>query len=302
MQKVLLYQYNVFEKEDVFSMWKQKLCLSTTKESELSIKEQIKLLKKSGFEAFFTEWRPGEPISEYAELAKDIGMIYQSVHAPFGKAADMWHGDETEGKAAVDELIECVRACAECGVETVVMHAFIGFDDDRKPTAKGIERFGRVVEEAKKHNIKVAFENTEGEEYLAALLEHFKDNDSVGFCWDSGHEMCYNYSKDLLALYGDKLIATHLNDNLGISDFGGRIYWTDDLHLLPFDGIADWDNIAQRLDRSGFDGIMTFELNIRSKPDRHENDIYTKMTIEEYVAECYKRACRVAAKRQQKQN
>jgi len=129
------------------------------------------------------------------------------------------------------------------------------------------------------------------------LLEHFKDNDSVGFCWDSGHEMCYNYSKDLLALYGDKLIATHLNDNLGISNFGGRIYWTDDLHLLPFDGIADWDGIAKRLDRCGFNGIMTFELNIRSKPDRHENDIYTKMTIEEYIAECYKRACRVAVKR-----
>lgn len=291
----------ILRKKMYFSMWKQKLCLSTTKESELSIIEQIKLLKKSGFEAFFTEWRPGEPISEYAESAKETGMIYQSVHAPFGKAADMWHGDETEGKAAVDELIECVRACAECGVETVVMHAFIGFDDDRKPTAKGIERFGRVVEEAKKHNIKVAFENTEGEEYLAALLEHFKDNDSVGFCWDSGHEMCYNYSKDLLALYGDKLIATHLNDNLGISDFGGRIYWTDDLHLLPFDGIADWDNIAKRLDRCGFDGIMTFELNIRSKPDRHENDIYTKMTIEEYIAECYKRACRVAAKRNKSQ-
>ena len=282
-------------------MWKQKLCLSTTRDSELSIKEQIKLLKKSGFEAFFTEWKPGEPIKEYADFAKKTGMIYQSVHAPFGKAADMWHGDEAQGKAAVDELIECVHACAESDVEIMIMHAFIGFDDDRKPNAKGLERFGRVVEEAEKYGIKVAFENTEGEEYLAALLKHFKDNDSVGFCWDSGHEMCYNYSKDLLALYGDKLIATHLNDNLGISDFGGRIYWTDDLHLLPFDGIADWDGIAKRLDRCGFDGIMTFELNIRSKPDRHENDIYAKMSIEEYIAECYKRACRVAAKRNKSQ-
>jgi hypothetical protein len=42
---------------------------------------------------------------------------------------------------------------------------------------------------------------------------------------------------------------------------------------------------------------MTFELNLNSKPDRHENDIYRRMTIEEYVAESYKRACRLAAKR-----
>lgn len=278
-------------------MWKQKLCLSTTDGSPLSTKEQIMLFKKSGFEAFFTGWKPGEPVKEYAELADELGMVYQSIHAPFGKADDMWHGDEALGKAAVEELIECVHACAECGVGIMVVHAFIGFDDDRKPTEQGLERFGKVVDEAQKYSVKIAFENTEGEEYLAALLEHFKDNDSVGFCWDSGHEMCYNYSKDLLALYGDKLIATHLNDNLGISDFGGRIYWTDDLHLLPFDGIVDWDGIAKRLDRCGFNGIMTFELNIRSKPNRHENDIYTKMTIEEYIVECYKRACRVAAKR-----
>lgn len=282
-------------------MWKQKLCLSANLTGDLSIADQIRLIHKAGFEAFFTDWKSGDPTKEYADLAHELGMTYQSIHAPFGKSADMWHGNDEEGKAAVDELISCVHACAESGVEIMVAHTFIGFDDNRKPTAKGLERFGKVVEEAEKHSVKIAFENTEGEEYLAALMEHFKDSENVGFCWDTGHEMCYNYSKDLLALYGDKLIATHLNDNLGISDFSGRIYWTDDLHLLPFDGIADWDNIAERLDTHAFDGIMTFELNIRSKPDRHENDVYAKMTLEEYIAECYKRACRVAAKRNKSQ-
>lgn len=44
----------------------------------------------------------------------------------------------------------------------------------------------------------------------------------------------------MLDKYGDRLIATHLNDNLGVSDFDGKVTWTDDLHLLPFDGIIDW--------------------------------------------------------------
>ena len=48
----------------------------------------------------------------------------------------------------------------------------------------------------------------------------------------------------MLALYGEKLICTHLNDNLGIKDFEGKTTWHDDLHLLPFDGIADWNKIA----------------------------------------------------------
>ena len=96
--------------------------------------------------------------------------------------------------------------------------------------------------------------------------------------------MCYNRSRNLLADYGGKLIATHLNDNLGISDYDGKIYWTDDLHLLPFDGIADWPELAVRLRKCGFDGPLTFELNKSSKPDRYDNSMYEKMPAAEYIA------------------
>ncbi len=177
-----------------------------------------------------------------------------------------------------------------------VTHVYVGFDKKCEPSQFGIENYGRVVKRASELGVKIAFENTEGENGLDAILNAFKSEKSVGFCWDSGHEMCYNFSKDLLALYGDRLIFTHINDNLGIKDFNGRIFWHDDLHLLPFDGIADWDYNARRLAKTGFDGILTFELNNKSKPNRHENDKYFKMPVEEYVAECYARACRVAGK------
>jgi len=282
-------------------MWKYKLCLRANLTCELSVEEQIKLFHKTGFEGFFTAYKRGDPIGKYAALAKELGMIYQSIHAPFGKSDDMWHGDDKLAQAAVDELIECLHACADNDVPIMIAHTYIGFYDRRVPTEQGLVNYGKVVAEAEKLGVKIAFENTEGEEYLAALMKHFKDSPAVGFCWDSGHEMCYNGSRDLLKLYGDKLIATHLNDNLGVRDYNGLITWHDDLHLLPFDGIADWESIAGRLDSCGYDGIMTFELNLNSKPDRHENNIYRKMTIEEYVAECYKRACRVASKRKNKQ-
>lgn len=106
--------------------------------------------------------------------------------------------------------------------------------------------------------------------------------------------MCYNHSKDLLGLYGDKLFGTHINDNLGIRDFNGKTTWHDDLHLLPFDGMADWQYNVDRLKKCGYKGILTFELNNDSKPNRHENDKYAKMPIEEYIAEAYARACKIA--------
>ena len=276
-------------------MWRKKLGFSIGQSYGKTIPEAVQLLKKIGFEAISPEWKEDGSHFAYIQAAAEAGMEVQSIHAPFLKAKDMWGTDEDKGAAAVQELMACLEDCAENHVPVMVVHAFIGFKD-HTPTPEGISRFTRVAVRARACGVKIALENTEGEEYLYALMEHFADDDTVGFCWDSGHEMCYNHSQDLLARFGDRLLITHLNDNLGIRDFEGKTIWLDDLHLLPFDGIADWDSIAARLKKSRIPEILNFELNMRSKPDRHDNDIYTKMSAEEYLTECYKRACRVAAK------
>jgi len=280
-------------------MYKAKLCLGLSDQFKLPFEDQIRLFRKVGFEGFFVDWAEGLDIAALRKAGDEEGMIFQSIHAPFEKMADMWEPtDMTE--TAVDELLRCLHDCKNNGVPIMVTHAFIGFEK-HEPTDFGLKRFEKVVAEAEKLGVKVAFENTEGEEYLAALMEHFKGNSAVGFCWDTGHEMCYNHSKDMLALYGDRLLCTHLNDNLGIRDYEGKITWIDDLHMLPFDGIADWEDIAVRLNRHQFNEILTFELNTLSKPDRHENDPYDRMTPEDYITAAHIRACRVAALKLKKQ-
>lgn len=240
-------------------------------------------------------WRENAEIAVYKKIADENGMIYQSLHAPFGRAADFWKEDKAVSTAAVRELKLCLSACAANGIPLMVAHAFIGFEDHR-PTDAGIDHFGEVVLEAERLGVKICFENTEGEEYLAALMEAFRGCKHVGFCWDTGHEQCYNRGRSMMELYGEKIFSTHLNDNLGVSDFSGkRICWTDDLHLPPFDGICDWNAIAAGLAKYGFTDTLTFELCIRSKPNRFENDVYGKMPVEEFLTEAFKRACRVAS-------
>ncbi len=276
-------------------MQQTKLCLGTYSGCDMSDEEQIRLFKEMGFDGFFVEWNKETDVKKLREAADSCEMIFQSIHAPFYKIADVLWQEGEEAETAVETLIACAKDCAENQVPIMVCHAFIGFDrDDLNPNPIGVENYRKVVEKAKELGVKIALENTEGEEYLAALMDAFKDYDNVGFCWDTGHEICYNHSQDMMAKYGDRLFATHINDNLGISDYNGKIFWTDDLHLLPFDGVADWQNIVQRLNRHHYDGILTFELNINSKPNRHENDVYAKMTMEEYICEVFKRACKVA--------
>ena len=274
-------------------MRKSKLAISTSSSFGVSVKEQIHLFKEAGFDGFFTMWDGDGKILEYRALADELGMEYQSVHAPFYNAAKMWETGK-EADAAINELLRCVEDCHAARVPILVVHTFIGFDE-HSPNENGVNNFAVVVERAAQRGVKIAFENTEGEEYLDCLMNAFADRENVGFCLDTGHVMCYNRGRDLLRDYGDRLIATHFNDNLGISSPDGKIFWTDDLHLLPFDGIVDWERVAKDVSLSGFDGTLTFELLRASKPNRHENDKYAAMPIEEYLAAAYKAACRVAA-------
>jgi hypothetical protein len=87
---------------------------------------------------------------------------------------------------------------------------------------------------------------------------------------------------------------THLNDNLGISDPGGEITWLDDLHLLPFDGIIDWEKNMQRLNKCRPLPYLNCELLLTSKPERHENDQYAAMALADYFALAYRRASQLA--------
>jgi sugar phosphate isomerase/epimerase len=266
--------------------------LGINKQFGISGEDQIRLFYKTGFEAFFTGWDSDLP--RYRQVADELGMIYQSVHAPFGKIEKIWMDDAEAAQNVVSELIECVNDCAENNVPIMICHVWKGFNTPDVPNDMGVANFEKVVRAAEKLGVKIAFENTEGEEFLEKIMSALGKYENVGFCFDSGHELCYNFSRDMLAKYGSRLIATHLNDNLGIKSFEGNTHWLDDLHLLPYDGVADWDKIAADLSSLGFSGPLTFELIKKSKPGRHDNDKYYKLPIEEYLAEAYARACRVA--------
>ena len=275
-------------------MYKQKIGISVDDHYALPIGEVLQIIKNVGFDMISPAWESESQLGEIVRIAGELGLELQSLHAPFRKAADMWSCDENACAPAKKELLEAIDACTKLNIPVMVVHAWIGFNYQFDANNLNYGNFEEIVRYAEENHVKIAFENTEGIEYLMALMEHFKNNDTVGFCWDSGHEMCYNYSEDILGAFENRLMMTHLNDNLGISRFDGEIYWTDDLHLLPYDGVADWDDNVKRLKKARRIPALNFELGIRPKPNRHENDIYAQMPLVQYFTEAYKRACRIA--------
>ena len=268
-----------------------KLAINAELGFNIQVAEMIPLIKSAGFDGVFTGWSDTADTEKKAEEIARAGLIYQSIHSPFDHIEYLWEKDE-EGEKYTDRLIDCIADCERFDVPVMVIHPIKGMDR-HTPGELGLSRFARLVEAAEKTRVKLAFENVEGIEYLEAIMKRFGGSESVGFCWDTGHEICYNFSEDVMARYGKKLIATHFNDNMGITD-KNAITWLDDSHLMPFDGVADWGNIMARIRREGYEGILTFELTTKSKPQRNTHDIYAHMTPEEYLAEVYKRAVRVA--------
>ena len=250
--------------------------------------EQIRIMKNVGFGAFFTGWNP-EKTEEIANEAARLGLVQQSIHSPFSgeyRVRYLWEGGEL-GDHVRNALIDCVKDCARFDIPVMVIHPYIGFHD-HTPTEVGLDNYARVIEVANKLGVKLGFENVEGEEYLAAIMERFWNEESLGFCLDTGHEMCYNRHKDMLALYGEKLCHTHFNDNLGVR--GEEITFYDDLHLMPTDGIADWHNIMERIRKTGYNGILMSELSYADKPGKNGTEHkYTEMSMEEFMARAYEK-------------
>lgn len=275
-------------------MWKQKISISLGNRYKKPTTELIPLVKAAGFDGISPEWEKDANLKSIVEAAEKENLALVSLHAPYGGSADLWSEDASVGDAALSELLSSLDDAHKFGFPVLVCHVWIGFGEEPAPTCEGLSRLDVLAERAEKYGVRLAFENTEGDAHLAAVLDHFAGNSTVGYCWDSGHEMCYNRHRDLLSLYGDRLFITHLNDNLGISRFDGNIFWTDDLHLLPYDGIADWDYNVKRLKKSAPLTYLNFELSIASKPNRHENDGYAAMPYEQYFALAYARACRIA--------
>lgn len=264
-----------------------ELCINTSLGLGLSTEEMIPALAAAGFDGVFTGWNPGDTIKEWAKLIRECGMKYQSVHSPFKKVDKIWV-EGAAGDDAVDELIRCVHECADADVPIVIVHSIIGMDK-HTPTDRGISRFSRLVRAGEETGVKIAFENVEGIEYLEKIIAELGDSDAVGYCWDTGHEMCYNHCADVPALFGDKLICTHLNDNMKQTD-PAVVTWLDDSHLMAGDGLADWQDIVRRLRRCGYAGELTFELTAKGKPGRNTHSIYEGLSPEEFMALAYKKA------------
>ncbi len=254
----------------------------------------IDLLAVSGFSAVSPVWSPELDLTTLSACIKKHTMQIQSLHAPHRGIPLLWQPDDANSLEVQNSILRCIQDCNQFQIPVMVIHGWQGLVYTFPKEPLDFRFFDRMVEYARQQGVLVAFENLEGEEYLKALLTRYREQSHIGFCWDSGHDHCYPHTLDFLNAFGDRLIMTHINDNLGLRDPAGIPSGEDDLHLLPFDGTINWQQAIRMLKTAPKQAILNFEIKIQSKATVPEKLLYTRQSPEVFFQTAGIRARQIA--------
>ena len=246
---------------------------------ELSYEEHIKIIKEVGFEAVIMD--PDVDIDEKCAICRKYGLYIDNIHAPFGGLNCMWYeGDD--GEKYTQKIEDFIRAAARNNIPHVIIHCTAGGNpEEPHGSPVGIERFGRIIQLAKKLGVKPVFENLEYPEMLGLIFDTFKDED-IGFCWDTGHEALCTPGMRFIPMYGDRLCCTHIHDNYGASYTKVPIVHGD-CHMIPFDGALDFKRIMRDIRSVGYEGVLMLECG-----PRDDLGTYYDLSPREYYERCFK--------------
>ena len=245
--------------------------------------DAVEKIKNAGFEMIFAESNDVKTVATIKDRAEKFGLSLDFLHAPFRGINDFWlPGDAYLGLR--DGIYSSIDAASAANVPAIVCHVSSGWFPPQLCDI-GFSRFDALVDYAISKNVKVAFENLRKVGNLGAIMERYERIDSVGFCYDCGHEHCYTETMHFLDIYGSRLICTHIHDNHGRSK---EDYWGDpDEHLLPFEGNIDYADMMRRIRATDYKGAITLEI--------FKSNGHADMTDEEFLATAFDRVKKIVS-------
>ena len=141
---------------------KRKLGIFTDGLKGYTSVEGLQLLKNAGFTCFTTGRYKREDVKALREKADELGLFFDSIHAPFlfpdAYCNDVWKENNEKGDRMYASYIETINSAGEFGVPYVVIH-YMGSLSIPKMNDMGFKRFDDLVELAKEKNVTIAFEN-----------------------------------------------------------------------------------------------------------------------------------------------
>ena len=206
-----------------------------------------------------------------AEWLDDTRLTLQSLHAPIAAeyAQGGWRegyslaaADEPRRQRAVEETTAALNVAGLVPYQVLVLHCGVPAPHGQ-PADNHVAAMIRSLEElspiAAGVGVRLAVEvipnalSTPAS--LVELIESDIDAGQLGICMDVGHARLMGGVVDAIETCSGHLLTTHLHDNRGRNDD----------HLVPGQGVVDWDATLLAFQKVGYDGVWMFELAVAAE-------------------------------------
>lgn len=205
-------------------------------------------------------------VSDIRRSIEAGGLRCNQTHAPFRFRAKQWDEDGHFGV-----FVKALEITALLGAEICVVHPlhhmqYLGHEEEI--FRLNMEYYRSLIPYCREYGVKVGIENmwqrhpirknisfdtcSSAEEFIRYI--DTLDSEYMVACLDVGHVVLpdnrMGVGDFIRALGHDRLKALHIHDNDYIND----------LHLLPYRGKLDWEDITEALGAINYEGVFTYEI------------------------------------------
>ena len=205
--------------------------------TKLDSKYKIDLIKKLGFDEFFTGvYDAHETMSAIEQIvyAKSLGLKCTMLHCSYTEQDlnDFWFDNEI-GDRVFNSYVEQIRTHKGL-MDNFVVHLNGSFNSPL--TEFGLDRIGKLLEICEECNTNLCIENLYSDEEIPYIFRNIS-HPRLKICFDTGHRNFLTPNFDVLEDYGKYVTVLHIHDNHGETDE----------HIVCGEGTIDWEEFAQQL-------------------------------------------------------
>lgn len=217
-----------------------------------------------------------------SQLLKN-GIEVSQVHGPWRYPPQDYTEEDREER--FEKMIKAIYITKLLNCKYIVIHPLMPFGADENPNENeffdiNYDFFTRLLPFAKENGITICIENmpmialplstpTQILNFVKRINDsHFK------ICLDTGHCAVFgiNPHDALKELTSEYVKVLHIHDNDGKRD----------LHLLPHQGVIDWEKFSRALQETGFEGSASLETFIPSETpvierEKSENELFLNL-------------------------
>lgn len=236
------------------------------------LKEILPRIAESGFQSVelwadkgHLDPRLDPDVQGVRSLMDSLGLRAHSIHSPYN-GLKLGHPRPELLKEWLEVVGRSLEIGVEMGAKLAVVHANSDLggvtDDDYADSRKlSIAFVNELADRAEELGIRLAVEPLLHPTHLTKcfgtsleeLVEAFPDP-RIGFCPDLGHAVLTRDNLlQSIPLAGDRILSIHADSNDGQTD----------LHLLPSQGVVDWESVKAALLQSGYEGKYVLEISLR---------------------------------------